>query len=117
MFKNSNSDSDTEARHMRSGKVFRGVHLENLFKKNYIDEGFYSGEEADLTDEEHLEPTRAKEEEAEELCQNKPETLGTTQTTKVTNINPSVISEMLSNQNILNYRILRTTITSSSAST
>jgi hypothetical protein len=62
MFKNSDSDSDTEAGHTRSGRVFRGVHLENLFKKNYGEEGFYSGEEADLTDEEHSEPTRAEEE-------------------------------------------------------
>jgi hypothetical protein len=66
MFKNSDSDNDTEAGHTQSGKVFRGVHLENLFKKNYGDEGFYSGEEADLTDEEHSEPTRAEEEEDEE---------------------------------------------------
>jgi hypothetical protein len=56
MFKNSDSDSDTGAGHTRSGRVFRGVHLANLFKKNYRDEGFYSGEEADLTDEEHLNP-------------------------------------------------------------
>jgi hypothetical protein len=53
MFKNSNSNSNTEAGHMDSGRVFRGVHLENLFKKNYGEEGFYSGEEADLMDEEH----------------------------------------------------------------
>jgi hypothetical protein len=42
--------------HTRSGRVFRGVHLENLFKKKYGEEGFYSGEEADMTDEEHSEP-------------------------------------------------------------
>jgi hypothetical protein len=53
MFKNSGSDNDTESRHMRSGKSFREVHLGNLFKKNYGDEDFYSGEEVDLTDEEH----------------------------------------------------------------
>jgi hypothetical protein len=35
MFRNSDSDSDTEAGHTCSGRVFRGVHLENLFKKNY----------------------------------------------------------------------------------
>jgi hypothetical protein len=63
MFKN--SDSDTEAGHTCSEKVFRGVHLENLFKKNYGDEGFYSGEEAYLTNKEHSKPTRAEEEEAE----------------------------------------------------
>jgi hypothetical protein len=57
MFKISDSDSDTESRHTRNGKVFRGVHLENLFKQNYREEDFYSGEEVDLTDEEHPEPT------------------------------------------------------------
>ena len=61
MFKISDSDNDTEARHTCSGKVFRGVHLENLFKKNYEEEGFYSGEEVDLIDEEHPEPTRKEE--------------------------------------------------------
>jgi hypothetical protein len=55
MFKNSDSDSDTEAGHTCSGRVFREVHLANLFKKNYRDKGFYSGEEADPTDEEHSE--------------------------------------------------------------
>jgi hypothetical protein len=53
MFKNSNNDNDKEAGHTRSGRVFREVHIANLFKKNYGDEGFYSGEETDLTDEEH----------------------------------------------------------------
>jgi hypothetical protein len=38
----------------------------NLFKKNYGDEGFYSEEEADLTDEDYSELARAEEEEAEE---------------------------------------------------
>jgi hypothetical protein len=58
MFKILDNDSDTEARHTRSGRVFREVHLANLFKQNYGDEGFYSGEEADLTDEEHSKPAR-----------------------------------------------------------
>jgi hypothetical protein len=106
MFKNSDSGSDTEAGHTRNGKVFRGVHLENLFKKNYGDKGFYNGEEANLIDEEHSEPTREKEEEAEELCQNEPETSGTAQTTEVSNINPSIIFETLSNLNIPNHRSL-----------
>jgi hypothetical protein len=44
MFKNSNNDSDIEAGHTCSGRVFREVPLMNLFKKNYRDEGFYSGE-------------------------------------------------------------------------
>jgi hypothetical protein len=53
MFKNSDNDKNTKARHTRSGRVFREVHLANLFKQKYGDEVFYSGEEADLTDEEH----------------------------------------------------------------
>jgi hypothetical protein len=43
MFKNSDNDNDTEAGHTRNGRVFREVPLVNLFKKNYRDEGFYSG--------------------------------------------------------------------------
>jgi hypothetical protein len=77
MFKISDSDSDTKAGHTCSGKVFQGVHLENLFMKNYREEGFYNGEEVDLTDEEHLEPTRTEEGEAKELFQSEPETSGT----------------------------------------
>jgi hypothetical protein len=69
MFKNLDSNNDTEARHTRSGRVFREVHLANLFKKNYREEGFYSGEEADLTDEEHSKPTGTKEGKAKELHQ------------------------------------------------
>jgi hypothetical protein len=66
MFRNSDSDNDTEAGHTCNGRAFREVHLANLFKKNYGNEGFYSGEEVDLTDEEHSEPIRAKEGRAEE---------------------------------------------------
>jgi hypothetical protein len=50
LFKNSENDSDIEAGHMRSGREFKEVPLANLFKKNYRDEGFYNGEEEDLTD-------------------------------------------------------------------
>jgi hypothetical protein len=53
MFKNWDSDSDTEVGHMHGGRAFREVPLVNLFKKTYEDKGFYSGEEADLTDKEH----------------------------------------------------------------
>jgi hypothetical protein len=38
---------------MHNGRPFKEVPLANLFKKNYRDEGFYSGEETDLTDEEY----------------------------------------------------------------
>ena len=54
MFKNLDRDNDTEDEHTRSGRAFREVPLVNLFKKTYGDEGFYSGEEADLIDEENL---------------------------------------------------------------
>jgi hypothetical protein len=104
MFKNSNSDSDTKDGHTCSGRVFQGVHLENLFKKNYGEEGFYSGEEADLTDEEHSEPMGPKEEAVEELRRNELETSETVQTTELSNINPPVVSEMISNQNIPNHQ-------------
>ena len=53
MFKNLDSDSDTEAGHTCSGRVFKEVHLVKLFKKNYGEEGFYSGEEAKMIDQEH----------------------------------------------------------------
>jgi hypothetical protein len=69
MFKNSNNDSDTEAGHTHSGRPFREVPLANLFKKNYGEEGFYSGEEADLTDEEYSESTRTEEVGSEELVE------------------------------------------------
>jgi hypothetical protein len=61
MFKNLDSDSDTEDGHTCSGRLFREVNLVNFFNQNYGDEGFYSGEEANLTDEEHSEPTRVEE--------------------------------------------------------
>ena len=66
MLKNLNNDNDIEARHTRSGRVFREVPLLNLFKQNYEDEGFYSGEEADLTYEEHSESTKEEEGKVEE---------------------------------------------------
>jgi hypothetical protein len=61
------NNSDTEVGHMYSGRVFREVHLVNLFKNNYREEGLYSGEEADLMDEEHSEPTRTEKGQVEEL--------------------------------------------------
>jgi hypothetical protein len=91
MFKNLDRENDIEAGHTRSGRVFREVHLANLFEQNCRDEGFYNEEEADLTDEENSEPARAEEEEA-------PETLGTTQIVEGSSIIPSVDSVVLSNQ-------------------
>jgi hypothetical protein len=57
MFNNSDKNSDTEAGHMQSGRSFRNIPLVNLFKKSYRtlaqDEGSYSVEEEDLSDEEY----------------------------------------------------------------
>jgi hypothetical protein len=53
MFNNSNNNNNIETGHTHSGRVFKEVHLVNLFKKNYGDASFYSGEEADLMDEEN----------------------------------------------------------------
>jgi hypothetical protein len=72
MFKNSDSDNDTEAGHTRNGRAFREVHLANLFKKNYEDKGFYSGEEEDLMDEEHSEPARVEEGKVEDPRREEP---------------------------------------------
>jgi hypothetical protein len=117
MFKNSDSDNNTEDGHMRSGRVFRGVHLDNLFKQNYGEEGFYSGEEVDLTDGEHSEPTRTGEGEAKELHQSEPKTSGNVQTTEVSNNDPPVVSETLNHQKSQNHQIPQSTITSSLVST
>jgi hypothetical protein len=117
MFRNLDRNSDIEVGHTRNGNIFRGIHLENLFKKNYGEEGFYNGEEADLTDKEHSKPTRVEEEATEELHWEEQETLGTTQTIEVSNINPPIISEMLSNLNIQKQKSPQSTITSSSTST
>jgi hypothetical protein len=108
MFKNSDSDSDTEAGHTRSGRVFREVPLVNLFKKNYGDEGFYSGEEADLTDEEHSEEGKVAEPRQEE-----PEASGTASTIEVSTINPIVVSTTLSNQSNQSHQSAQSTVTSS----
>jgi hypothetical protein len=117
MFRNSDSDNDIEAEHMRSGRVFRGVHLENLFKKNYGEEGFYSGEEVDLTDEEHSEPTRTEEGEAEELRQSEPESSRTVQTIEVRKINPPIVSTVPSSHNSQNHQSPQSTVTGSLTST
>jgi hypothetical protein len=64
----------------------------NLFKKNYGDEGFYSGEEVDLTDEEHSKSARTEEPHQEE-----PEASGTVPTIEVSTGTLLVFSTTLSN--------------------
>jgi hypothetical protein len=114
MFKNSDSDIDTEVGHTCSGRVLREFHLENMFKKNYGDEGFYRGEEADLTYKENLEPTRSEEGKDEEPRRDEPETSGTVQTIEVSTIIPPVHSTTLSNQS---HQSIQSIVTSSSTYT
>jgi hypothetical protein len=113
MFKNSDSDSDTEVGHTRSGRAFREVHIANLFKKNYGDDCFCSGEEANLTDEEHSKPARVEEEKAEETRRDEPETSGTAYTIGVSTINPPIVLAALSNQINPSHHSVQSTITSS----
>jgi hypothetical protein len=47
--------------------VLSEVYLVNQFKHNYEDKGFYSGEEADLTDKENSKFARTEEPCREEL--------------------------------------------------
>ena len=65
MFKNSDSDNDAEVGHTRSGRIFIEVPLVNLFEHNHEplvqDEGFYSGEEEELLNEEHSKSARTEE--------------------------------------------------------
>jgi hypothetical protein len=113
MFMNLDSDSDTKAGHTCSGKVFREVHLTNLFKKNYGDEGFYNGEVADLTHEEHSEPTREEEGKAEEPHRDEPETSRTKKTIEVSTIIPPIVLTTLSNQSNQSHQSTQSTVTSS----
>jgi hypothetical protein len=72
MFKNSDNENDIEVGHMCSGRTFREVPLVNLFEKNHEplaqEEGFYSGEEEEVMNEEHLESTKAEKGNIEEPC-------------------------------------------------
>jgi hypothetical protein len=56
MFKNLDSDNDIEVGHTRNGRTFREVPLVNLFEQSHEtlaqNEGFYSGEEEELLNEE-----------------------------------------------------------------
>jgi hypothetical protein len=112
MFKNSDSDSDIEARHTCSGRVFIEFHLANLFKKNYKDEGFYSEEEADLTDEEHSKPIGIEEGKVEEPRREEPETSRTAQNFELSIIIPLVESVALSNHSNPSHHSVQSTVTS-----
>jgi hypothetical protein len=97
IFKNSDSDSDTEAGLTHSGRPFKELPLVNLFKKYYRDEGIYNGEEENITDEEHSEATRTEEVGSEELLQGEIETLGTMPTVEVSTTTPLVVLATVSN--------------------
>jgi hypothetical protein len=70
MFRNSDTDNNTEVGHMCSGRAFREVPLVKLFEKNHEtptqEEGFYSGEGEELLKEEHSESAREEEGKTEE---------------------------------------------------
>jgi hypothetical protein len=112
MFKNSDNDRDAEVGHTHSGRVFRYVPLMKLFKKNYEDEGFYSGEEADPIDKEH-----SKEGKVAEPRQEESEASGTAPTIKVSIVNPIVFSAKLSNQTNQSHQSVQSTVTSSPSHT
>jgi hypothetical protein len=84
----------------------------NIFKKNYRDEVFYSGEVVDLIDEDHSEPARDEEEEVEEPRRDEPKTSGIAQTIEVSTINPHVVSMTLSNQSNPSHQSVQSTVTS-----
>jgi hypothetical protein len=113
MFKNLDSDIDTKVGHTRNGRVFREVPLVKLFKKNYGDEGFYSGEEADLIEEEHSESAREKEGKVEEPRREEPEASGTAPTVEVSTIIPAFVSATLSNHSNQSHQSTQSTVTSS----
>jgi hypothetical protein len=111
MLKYLDSDSDTKVGLMRSGRPFREVPLANLFKKNYGDEGFYSGEEVELTDEENSDSTRMKEVGSEELHQGETETSGTVPTIEVSIVIPTLVLEAISNHSNQSSQSSQSTVT------
>jgi hypothetical protein len=113
MFKNSERDNDIEVGHTCIGRVFREVPLVNLFKKNYGDEGFYSGEEADLKDEEHSESAREEEGKVKEPRREEPETSGTTPNIEVSTIIHHVFLAALSNESNQSHQNTHSSVTSS----
>jgi hypothetical protein len=121
MFKNSDNDSDTEVGHTRSGRPFREVPLVNLFEQNHEplaqDEGFYSGEEEELLNEEYSESSRAEEGKTEEPRREESVTSGLRLDIEVSTITPPVVLATLSNQSNLSYQSTQSTVTSSSTHT
>jgi hypothetical protein len=108
MFKNSDSDNDTEVGHTCSGRSFREVPLVNLFEQSHEplaqDEGFYSGEEEELLNEEYSESSRTEEGKTEEPHQEESITSGTAPTVEVSTTTPPVVLVALSNQSSQSYQ-------------
>jgi hypothetical protein len=93
----------------------------NLFEQSHEplvqDEGFYSGEEEELLNEEHSESTRAEEGKTAEPRREESEASGTTQTIEVSTITPPVVLATLSNQSSQSHQSTQSTVTSSSTHT
>jgi hypothetical protein len=121
MFNNSDSDNDTEVGHMHSGRTFREVPLVNLFEHNHEplaqDEGFYSGEEEELLNEEHSEFAWAEEGKTEEPHRGELENSGIAPTTEVSTITPPVVLAVLSNPSSQSYQSTQSTVTNNSTHT
>jgi hypothetical protein len=93
----------------------------NLFEQSREpmaqDEGFYSGEEEELVNEEHSESARAEEGKTEEPRREESVTSGTAPTVEVSTITPPVVLAALSNQSNLSYQSTQSTGTSGSVHT
>jgi hypothetical protein len=112
MFKNYNNDNDTEDGYTHSGRIFKEVHIENMLKKKYGEEGFYSGE-AELRDEKHSKTAWEEEGKAEELRRREPETSENVHNIEVSTIIPPIDSVVLRNQSNPNHQSIQRTVNSS----
>jgi hypothetical protein len=92
----------------RSGRSFREVPLVNLFEQNHKplahDEGFYSGEEEELLNEEYSESARAEEGKTKETRQEESVTSGIAPTVEVSTTTSPVVLATLSNQRSQSYQ-------------
>jgi hypothetical protein len=116
MFKNSDSENDTEVGHMRDGRTFREVPLANFLEQYHEpilqEEGFYSGEEEGILNEEHSRSVGPREEKTEEHHREETETSKIVSNVEVSSITTPVVSTTLSNQSNLSYQNTQSTGTS-----
>jgi hypothetical protein len=121
MLKNLDRDNDTEVGHTHSGRAFRKAPLVNLFEQSHEpleqNEGFYSGEDEELLNEEHSESARVEGGKNEEPRQGESETSGTASIVEVSTITPLVSLAALSNQSSQSYQSSHRIVTSSSVHT